>query len=102
MSVSYTHLDVYKRQALWYAAYVTALATDSSYMSSNWILDAVSSYLPAAIWYALWYAAYVTPLATNISYMSSNWILVAAVSYTHLDVYKRQRRNYAPLQDSRL
>ena len=68
--VSYTHLDVYKRQAL-----------DFKMQVSNWLatlganLDLRSAICRHAIRMALCVAA-------------GDWI--EPVSYTHLDVYKRQ------------
>ena len=60
LSVSYTHLDVYKRQSEYTEA--------AGHKPSDWIID--------------------TP--ATIEHGGSKHIECTAVSYTHLDVYKRQ------------
>ena len=71
--VSYTHLDVYKRQADQTAVYV----------------DMLKKIRETPEW-----KDYMEKGAFNQTFMTgadfSKWLDGAAVSYTHLDVYKRQ------------
>ena len=62
MTVSYTHLDVYKRQAL-----VSSADKQSCY--TTWFKDIINA------------------ISLKLIY---NYKYITAVSYTHLDVYKRQ------------
>ena len=67
MAVSYTHLDVYKRQVL-----------GKKY-------DGKTAAMAAAILLLLQQPEYLHDASFLLSFTA-----VAAVSYTHLDVYKRQ------------
>ena len=69
MPVSYTHLDVYKRQEL--------------YMNSELLVNAPFDLENGEIFHCN------LTLASGNSHVASNG--VETVSYTHLDVYKRQR-----------
>ena len=66
-SVSYTHLDVYKRQDYVWGGWL-GIASHYGYM-----------------------ACYRSYRQGSVGIMAYGWSL-AAVSYTHLDVYKRQER----------
>ena len=91
--VSYTHLDVYKRQVLF--VYVTALwvasliSRDAGIVDSFWGLGLVVS----AVVFFIFSGGFETRKILVL-------VLVAVwgpVSYTHLDVYKRQHRGWPPL-----
>ena len=71
IAVSYTHLDVYKRQIL-FIPNKTAAALE------------LPPAIPAATGMCLFKTILTPPGSLNSS------ISMAAVSYTHLDVYKRQ------------
>ena len=71
--VSYTHLDVYKRQVL---------------LS----LSQAQGLVPPALMNPILASMVLSMLATPFIIMFSNRIVMKPVSYTHLDVYKRQIR----------
>ena len=71
MPVSYTHLDVYKRQAY----YIPMLLIPTLALYTLFFLDRGQS----APLYKYRYVIFVFPV-----------VLFEPVSYTHLDVYKRQ------------
>ena len=98
MAVSYTHLDVYKRQGhvqvrltvIWLVALIflvignylpksIGLATKNHNQSSKSVVRKLG-YLMIGI-----------SLALLISLCFNPYTTIMAVSYTHLDVYKRQR-----------
>ena len=71
MAVSYTHLDVYKRQAI--TEYIDALDGTPTLTGK-------------------------TPLEKGVIHMMNKRAELEPVSYTHLDVYKRQLLNHAQLR----
>ena len=71
VAVSYTHLDVYKRQLL-------VLLEPIPFFLSNSILHMTSGYPSTACYHG--FIGTVPPLSLTLT----------PVSYTHLDVYKRQ------------
>ena len=93
-SVSYTHLDVYKRQLAGFAAGVMVAASIWSLL-----IPAIAqsdhmgklSFLPAlaGFWAGVLFLLLLDRLIPHLHVGSDQ----AAVSYTHLDVYKRQGRN---------
>ena len=100
-AVSYTHLDVYKRQPLYGAAQEAIEKQD--YAAALPLLQQVTSQEPqnADAWNLLGFsnrklgnmdqaaAAYDTALRINPAHLGA-LEYQGAVSYTHLDVYKRQ------------
>ena len=84
ISVSYTHLDVYKRQIE-----MIVQAPLSAQLAMVY-LAFFSSALGFVFWsYAFEHAEKVSDV-TNFMYISPIVAAIVAVSYTHLDVYKRQ------------
>ena len=81
ISVSYTHLDVYKRQLSWYF-----LATFISITLSRFNIPA-STVSPAEIVFGL-----LSPVNAAVLKLADD-VSIIPVSYTHLDVYKRQALN---------
>ena len=67
-SVSYTHLDVYKRQAY----------TVATYVSTGWYPDKRGLVSGLCMAFTGGSSAFLAPICSK------------PVSYTHLDVYKRQ------------
>ena len=76
-TVSYTHLDVYKRQGE-----VLVLANGSNFCNKG---NANAAVLPVPVC-----APAITSPPANATGIACTWMGVGAVSYTHLDVYKRQ------------
>ena len=68
MPVSYTHLDVYKRQALGFETVVSDMSTRKTYEKGQFTIPSDTACYPAKLMHGH----------------------IEAVSYTHLDVYKRQ------------
>ena len=89
MPVSYTHLDVYKRQTKYYGTNPDGSGLDfTGYPYTNEI-DAKLDSIKAAV------DSMKTTIGNKLDTVNStinkaNTDIVAAVSYTHLDVYKRQ------------
>ena len=96
MPVSYTHLDVYKRQRLLLAGILlfTAASLLCGVAPTLWLLIAARAAqgLGAAIMMALTIAFVGETVAKEKtgSAMGLLGTMSAPVSYTHLDVYKRQ------------
>ena len=103
--VSYTHLDVYKRQAFPPSVYVVWLAAKQLYLP-QWSrqVDIFSLYWKLLLGFLAAAALFgVFPTAASMAIPSAAVTLICsvllmrslrhdpeAVSYTHLDVYKRQ------------
>ena len=97
MSVSYTHLDVYKRQAF---------APGRSGLRWELLPDILRLGLPTAVQMAVVNAAYLlmtgmlNQFGTAVAAASGVGLKIntfaGTVSYTHLDVYKRQRLTARP------
>ena len=99
--VSYTHLDVYKRQA------IEGVDSIGSYLETTAYADAVEELRRSPSAFERWcdnllirkikpqqYSAFgLGPLAAYIL-ARENEIKSVPVSYTHLDVYKRQSETY--------
>ena len=83
-SVSYTHLDVYKRQVI--PLLITSLGVTLAFKMRFWNIGAEGQICVGAI------------AATYFALFHDDWpqwillVVMAPVSYTHLDVYKRQGR----------
>ena len=89
--VSYTHLDVYKRQALPIALQnflsTTASMVDTIMIGSQGELSVAAVGICSQI-SSLFFSCYFGFAGGSLLFFSQYW--GAAVSYTHLDVYKRQ------------
>ena len=86
MAVSYTHLDVYKRQVGYvYTKYITA---------GNKVIDASNIDESNTVSLDVKATAYAGDTITSTGTVPTEGTTIAvdpsAVSYTHLDVYKRQ------------
>ena len=103
MTVSYTHLDVYKRQLLGVWSLIiatTSLALIANFGISTSIIKFVSTYytrgdfesLKKLIFTSCVFIVVTYILISGVILILGNYILpyFIAVSYTHLDVYKRQ------------
>ena len=89
MPVSYTHLDVYKRQLLKKAVRVVAKGSGMPQFFNDEAIIAELEKLGIshqdAMDYAIVGCVELTTQGNNLG-----WSDAATVSYTHLDVYKRQ------------
>ena len=94
-SVSYTHLDVYKRQSLYNILFFIVYLLDSgdNFMWLIWrslfcsFAILFNKYLTlSSVWYVMFNILTSFHLASWVSCVSCG----GSVSYTHLDVYKRQ------------
>ena len=111
MNVSYTHLDVYKRQMLgfalsWFMVHLSqsdpAVMTP---MTAVWILalpllDAVAGLIrriPAGRIRFSTDRQHLHHLLLSYG-LSDSWCTAIPVSYTHLDVYKRQQRSVSAVR----
>ena len=97
MPVSYTHLDVYKRQSMINAAKQKLLLLGMSLHQLNHIAATRKPQLTVGIFSN--YSGYVRDASnstmssatnTRINALPNTTAPLSAVSYTHLDVYKRQ------------
>ena len=94
--VSYTHLDVYKRQALGYT-FILSDEDLEKYGDQMWAQGVVNGTGP---WkYDEWIDGQYVKFTRNDDFWKGRntnvdevyiWYISEAVSYTHLDVYKRQ------------
>ena len=81
-AVSYTHLDVYKRQLSRSAGVIQAPSPDNALCKSSLVANTV-----------IWFDNSANTPESVLSSMPLNCII--SVSYTHLDVYKRQHLMYS-------
>ena len=94
MPVSYTHLDVYKRQAFWYhfailfEALFILTAVDAGTRAGRFMIQDLlgTVYAPLGETQSIFANVIATVLC------------VSTVSYTHLDVYKRQMQSIPQVQ----
>ena len=101
--VSYTHLDVYKRQPLltainWLANNLSVIGPILLGLGTAFLVFQVAAHWTksAAVATAAYHAV-VNLLSIGFGVLTGN---TAAVSYTHLDVYKRQVR--VPLEQENM
>ena len=100
-SVSYTHLDVYKRQI---ARFIAVSADIDTYVGGNydygvgsahynWVQARIQEAKASGMWVIV--VNHTPIMNTGGSHGGTDYSTVTPVSYTHLDVYKRQLR-YCP------
>ena len=109
LPVSYTHLDVYKRQTLlsinpFYTGIVCIIPRVLMGLLCGWIFRGLAridktkivSYVVAGLSGALlntiFFMSSLILLFGRTDYILEIWNTIAPVSYTHLDVYKRQEQ----------
>ena len=97
VSVSYTHLDVYKRQPLVISSTLLFLAGIAFcyFFVFGQVFAFIASFAPKSITPAPDIEAYLSFVLTmfaafGLAFEVPVALVVMAVSYTHLDVYKRQ------------
>ena len=89
LPVSYTHLDVYKRQHLLGSLLGLRAGVDIKHVPYRGTVPSITDLVGGQI------AAAMNPSGDYLQYMKSGKVRVP-VSYTHLDVYKRQAMACAP------
>ena len=85
--VSYTHLDVYKRQAV-SIAYIGMNNVHDAALASNKVFTLVT--VLVIYWLATFISLKGLGWVSKISKIGATVGTIIPVSYTHLDVYKRQ------------
>ena len=92
-AVSYTHLDVYKRQIMFCACFTYGLEVNAGPSLLFDTMATVFSHMPGGRWWgALFFLFMVFAAMSTVLGVCEN----IPVSYTHLDVYKRQVYSFAP------
>ena len=95
-TVSYTHLDVYKRQTLYRVGYQKQTEHKKYIFVDGGMSDNIRP--------ALYQAEYACDIANRMQEEKTETVTIAgkccesAVSYTHLDVYKRQVLKHFPVR----
>ena len=96
LAVSYTHLDVYKRQIIRAAARTVHLIIFHKQILS--LFRKVFPFIPVSYTHLDVYKRQVQQVSYYYSivfFIGKSIRIIFAVSYTHLDVYKRQVRRWS-------